>query len=88
MRNIITLLLLGLHIVASAPMAQAASADEHIWLALLLEQLCQVETLADADEASVSRGQHERYAFDYPASPTTSSACAKASPTTCTVVVY
>jgi hypothetical protein len=30
MRNIITLLLLGLHIVASAPMAQAASADEHI----------------------------------------------------------
>jgi RAQPRD family integrative conjugative element protein len=66
MRNLLTLALLGLHIIASAPMALASSADEHIRLALLLEQLRQVETLAEEAEASASKGPHERYAFDYP----------------------
>jgi RAQPRD family integrative conjugative element protein len=66
MRNLFTLALLGLHIVASTPMAQAASANEHVRLALLLEQLRQVETLADETEASASTVPHERYVFDYP----------------------
>jgi RAQPRD family integrative conjugative element protein len=66
MRNLFTLALLGLHIIASAPMALASSADEHIRLALLLEQLGQVETLANEAEAIASHAPHERYAFDYP----------------------
>ena len=65
MRNIFTLALLGLHIFASTPMAQASSADEDIRLALLLEQLSQIETLTDEAEASASKVPHERYTFDY-----------------------
>lgn len=66
MHNLFTLALLGLHIVASTPMALATSADEHTRLALLLEQLRQVEILAVEAEASASKVPHERYAFDYP----------------------
>ncbi|KHL69378.1 hypothetical protein SF06_18730 [Pseudomonas flexibilis] len=66
MRNLFILALFGLHSVASAPMAQASSADEHIRLALLLEQLRQVEILTNEAEASASKVPHQRYAFDYP----------------------
>ncbi|MGP3791627.1 integrative conjugative element protein, RAQPRD family [Pseudomonas sp. B392_1p] len=66
MHNLFTLALLGLHIVASTPMALATSADEHTRLALLLEQLRQVEALSDEAKDSASQVQHERYAFDYP----------------------
>ena len=63
MRNPFTLALLGLHIIASAPLASASSDDFR--LALLLEQLRQMESLADEAETATTATQ-ARYAFDYP----------------------
>lgn len=63
MRNPFTLALLGLHIMANAPLALASSDDFR--LALLLEQLSQMKSLADEAEAAAT-APLARYAFDYP----------------------
>lgn len=65
MRNLFILALFGLHSVASAPMAQASSADKHIRLALILQQLQRIDALSREAEASAAAPQG-RYAFDYP----------------------
>lgn len=65
MRNLFILALFGLHSVASAPMAQASSADEHIRLALILQQLQRIDTLSHEAKA-IAAAPHARYAFDYP----------------------
>jgi RAQPRD family integrative conjugative element protein len=65
MRNLFILALFGLHSVASAPMAQASSADEHIRLALILQQLQHIDALSH-EAAANAPTTYARYAFDYP----------------------
>lgn len=64
MRNLLTLALFSLQIIVSTT-AHTASADEHTRLALLLEQLRQVEALSVEAKDSTPQVQHGRYAFDY-----------------------
>lgn len=58
--------LLALLCCASAAPALAASPDEAGRLAVILQQLANIETLAREAETGASTAASERYFFDYP----------------------